>query len=161
MKFETSKVHEMRTKCLEWLRLQHRCAFIATEVGSFSADVFGVSETRQMEIEIKVSMADLKQDFRKYKHNYYNGEQYGSNYQLDWHPTHFYFAVPQEILAEAKEYISKHQFGLKYGLLCIDTMEVHKNPKRLHDRESSSKVKFAMALRMGSQLIRFHRDYVV
>ena len=161
MEFENSKVHKIRTSCLEWLRLQQRCAFIATEVGSFSADVFGVSETKAIELEIKVSMGDLKRDFRKYKHNYYNGEQYGSNYQLDWHPTHFYFVVPEEMLAEAKEFVAKHPHGLKYGVICAETMAVHKNPKRLHDREPSSKVKFAIALRMGSQLIRFHRDFVV
>jgi len=161
MKFETSQVHKIRTNCLEWLRLQQRCAFVATEVGSFNADVFGVSEKKSFELEIKISVSDLKQDFKKYKHRYYNGEQYGSNYQTDWHPSHFYFVVPESILSDAKEYVAKHPHGFKYGVICAETMTVHKNPKRLHEREPSSKVKFQIALRMGSQLIRFHRDFVI
>lgn len=160
MKFESSQSHKIKGKCLTWLRLQQRCAFIATEVGAFSADVLGVSEKKMIEIEVKISMGDLRADFQKYKHNLYNGLQYGSSWDVKWQPSHFYYCVPFEMLEPAKEFISKHKLGSKYGIICADDMGVYRNPKRLHERESASSVKFSMALRMGSELIRFYEEWV-
>lgn len=160
MNFEKTAAFKIKGHCLSYLRLQHRCAFIGTEVGAFSADVLGISETKLIEIEVKISMSDLRADFNKYKHNLYNGEQYGSSWDLKWQPTHFYYCVPQEMLDQAKEFVSKHKLGSKYGIICADDMGVYKNPKRLHDREPHSSTKFALALRMGSELVRFYQEWV-
>lgn len=38
MKLEKSDALKLKYEALRWLRLEQRCAFIATEVGAFSAD---------------------------------------------------------------------------------------------------------------------------
>lgn len=161
MKFAPTQVHLYKTNCLRWLRLQQRCAFIATEVGPYSCDVFGVSEKKTYELEVKVTMADLRNDIRakQYKHMNYRDTHMGHGRDLAWHPQYFYFVVTPDMVDEALCYV-EHPDIAKYGLINGETMAVVKTPRRLHDREPKSSVKFTMALRMGSDLIRFYNDWV-
>lgn len=143
-----------KASALRWLRLEKRCAFIATEVGTFSADALGINEKRMIEVEIKISIQDFKADFRKPKHSVYN-KDYEMNWGTAWIPNQFYFAVKPEMVEEAKSLLT-NRGREKYGLLLIDTFQVAKRAHALHDREPSTKVKFGCALRMGSELIRYH-----
>lgn len=158
MKFEKSAARKMKHRALLWLRLEQRCAFIATEAGNYSADVLGVNEKKIIEVEVKVSLEDIKADFKKWKHTRYHNSK-GSSIDLtsgdSWVPTHFYFAVPPELVEPCKAEIEKRGFA-PYGVIDSESWKVIKRADWLHKREPSSKVKFVLALRMGSELLRFH-----
>lgn len=158
MIFEKQISRKMKYQALYWLRIDQRCAFIATEAGEFSADCIGINEKKVVEVEIKISAEDLKNDFKKPKHHYYRGD---SHYSLNnpWIPTHFYFAVPAELVDVAQEQLKKHKCE-EYGIINADGWIVVRRAKWLHKREPNSKVKFVLALRMGSELIRFHEAHL-
>ena len=159
MKFEKRKDRIIKSQALHWLRLKQRCAFIATEVGDFQADVLGINEAKMIEIEVKISKSDLLNDIKKYKHQNYNGTQYGSQWQKRWIPTHFYYAVPSELIQDCKEYLEKHKLD-KYGIINTAVFSVEKRAQWLHKNEPDSKAKFILALRMGSELLRFHEAWL-
>lgn len=158
MKYQKAKAREMKYRALLWLRLDQRCAFIATESGGYNSDVIGVNEKKLIEIEIKVSHEDLKKDFAKQKHHHYyhaNPESHDFTKANRWVPTHFYFAVPTDLVESAKLLIEKKGFE-PYGVIDADTWTVVKRAGWLHKRPPESAVKFIIALRMGSELLRFH-----
>jgi hypothetical protein len=158
MKLEQSASRKLKYRALYWLRVEQRCPFIATEVGPFAADVLGINEKKIVEVEVKVSLADLKADFRKQKHLGYRPE---AVYKWDqqWIPNQFYFAVPAELVEKAKFECEERGFGA-YGVISLDGFTVIKRAKKLHDREPTSQVKFRTALRMGSELLRFHEAWI-
>lgn len=155
MKFEKSESRKMKYRVLLWLRLEQRCAFIATEVGAaFSADCLGVNEKKMIEVEIKTTFEDFKNDFQKHKHRVFS--RMGEDYYTQWIPTHFYFAVPESLVEKVQEYLNSNVQYSNYGVINSDEMKVVRRAKWIHKREPNSKVKFQVALRMGSELIRFH-----
>lgn len=149
----------MKYRALLWLRLDQRCAFIATEAGGYNADAIGVNEKKMIEVEIKTSIEDLKNDFRKPKHRQYfhAPEQFSIDMTSNnrWVPTHFYFAVPPELVDDAKALIESKGYA-PYGVINAETWRIERRAKWLHERAPSSEVKFIIALRMGSELLRFH-----
>ncbi len=157
MKLERSETLELKYRALCWLRLEQRCAFIATECGSFSADVLGINEKKMIEVEVKVTESDLKADFKKPKHYAYL-KTLGSTWQQQWVPNLFYFAVPEELVEFAKAYIAEK--NAPYGVICLKDFKVVKRARPLHDRPPSSHAKFVCALRMGSALLRFHEAWI-
>lgn len=165
MKLEKSESLKIKYQAMLWLRLRQRCPFIATEAGPNSADVLGISEKRMIEIEVKTSKADFLADFRKYKHKNYTGQTYcGSAWDVQWIPNQFYYAVPDEMIDVCREILErKNSSGEsyeKYGLISAGSFTVVKRAKKLHDREPTSHAKFSLALRMGSELLRFHEAWI-
>lgn len=158
MEFEKREDKKLKFEGLKWLRLKQRCAFIATEVGAHSADILGINEKRMVELEVKITLSDLKNDFKKHKHYVYRKEDY-SSWQLQWVPTHFYYLVPKELVAQAKQFLDTYKCE-KYGIIQAEDMTVIKRAAWLHKREINSHVKFVVALRMGSELLRFHEAWI-
>lgn len=161
MILEKSDALRMKFEALKWLRLEQRCMFIATEVGAYNADVLGINEEKMVEVEVKVSMADLKNDFKKHKHITYSG-RYGTEHETQWIPTQFYFAVTEEIVAEAKAFLEsdRGERSKSYGIICLKDWSVVKRAKKLHKNRPNNRVKCVTALRMGSELIRFHEAWL-
>lgn len=163
MKLQKSDALKMKYEALYWLRIKQRCMFIATEVGNYSADVLGVNEEKLIEIEIKISFEDFKNDFKKPKHNQYS-QVWGDGYEWykQWVPTHFYFAVPQELVEPVKAYLetAKGPRAKDYGVISLTGWTVIKRAKWLHKNKPNNRVKSACALRMGSELIRFHEAWL-
>lgn len=159
MKFEKREDKEIKYKALYWLRIKQRCAFIATEVGGWSADVLGVNEKKMIEVEVKISKSDLLADLKKSKHRYYTDQMHGSKWETRWVPTHFYYAVPLRLIEDAKTMLIANKLD-SYGLIETETFSVVKRCKPLHKREPDSHAKFILALRMGSELLRFHEAWV-
>jgi len=114
-------------KCLvsHYLRYDLVCPVIGLEVSSSlastynnggMADLLAVNKNRHLiEVEVKISLADMKADRKKAKHEYYrklcgmpyNNKQryFGELIEIEpeEYPTHyFYFAVPHELLNDAK-----------------------------------------------------------
>lgn len=161
MKIEKSDTLRMKFEALRWLRLQQRSLFIATEVGAYNSDVLGINEEKMIEIEVKVSMADFKNDFRKYKHDLYGGTSWAT-YESQWVPTHFYFAVLPEMVEPVKAFLetcSKPRANC-YGVISLGGWTVVKRAKWIHKNKPTNRVKVAVALRMGSELVRFHEAWL-
>jgi len=158
MKFEKSEALKSKYKALYCLRLKQRCVFIATEVGPYAADVMGITEEKTIEVEVKTSLQDFKADFNKRKHYLYDNDR-DINWEMRWIPNVFYFAVPSNIVEDCKKILSKKNRD-KYGIIDADEWRVIKRAKKLHNREPSSKIKHGLALRMGSELLRFHEAWL-
>lgn len=165
MKFQKRKDREAKYKILFWLRMKMRCAFIATECGSHSADCLGINEKRMIECEVKISMEDFKADSRKHKHDIYNHSNDYFTWQSQWIPNQFYYAVPTAMVEEVKAHLksfekSERKVFAKYGVIDFEKMQVEKRAGWLHQRDPNVHVKFVVALRMGSELIKFHEAWL-
>jgi hypothetical protein len=155
MKLEKSDALKLKYEALRWLRLEQRCPFIATEAGAFSADALGINEKKMVEVECKRTLDDLRNDFRKPKHTAYSK---GLEWDRIWIPNQFYFAVTPDLVEAAQALVA--QKAPAYGIISQERFRVVKRAQKLHDREPSSRAKFSLALRMGSELIRFHEAWV-
>ena len=80
---------EIKVSCLGWLRFARQMPYVATEFqnGMHVADVFAANSELSVEIEVKVSTSDYRQEFEKWKHR-------NVTHMLDRWPNKFYFAVP-------------------------------------------------------------------
>jgi hypothetical protein len=166
MNLQKSSALTMKFHALRWLRIDQRCMFIATEVGGYSADVLGINEKKMVEIEVKVTMADFKNDFKKSKHLQYTTYDPATGHDYAWYkqwvPTHFYFAVPAAMVEEVKAYLetAKAPRAKDYGVISAEDWTVVKRAKWLHKNPPGNRAKATCALRMGSELIRFHEAWV-
>jgi hypothetical protein len=159
MQMQKSEALKLKCEALKWLRLRRRCAFIATEVGNFSADVLGISEKRMIEVEVKQNLVDLRNDFQKQKHSNYLQAHEMPTWERQWIPNAFYFAVTDDLVEPAKELLQRKRAD-RYGIIALSGFRVVKMARKLHDRPPSSHAKFICALRMGSELIRFHEAWL-
>jgi hypothetical protein len=161
MKIVKSDALKAKFEALKWLRLDQRCMFIATEVGGYSADVLGINEKKMIEVEVKVTFEDFKNDFKKHKHHTYSGK-YGTEWEKQWIPTHFYFAVPEGLVEKVKAHLDsdRGERTKDYGIIDSSTWKVVKRAKWLHKNPPNNRVKCTTALRMGSELIRFHEAWL-
>lgn len=159
MKFEKREDRVLKYKALHWLRIKQRCAFIATEVGGWSADCLGINEKKMIEVEVKINKKDLFVDIQKPKHRHYMDNFYGTQWERQWIPNHFYYAVPDRLVEDCKAYLEEHKLKM-YGILSAEEWRVVKRADWLHRRDPESRAKFKLALRMGSELLRFHEAWV-
>lgn len=94
------KAEYIRACCANWLRYDRHCALIAFERGlhwQIKPDVIGITDERFMiEIEVKVSIADLRRDFKKMRWTKYHHGHY---------PRLFYYAVPRDLVEKARPII--------------------------------------------------------
>jgi hypothetical protein len=163
MKLVKSEALKLKYQALFFLRIKQRCTYIATECGYNSADVLGCNEKKMIEIEVKTNMPDFKNDFKKNKHSNYSSSEY--NWKQQSIPNQFYFAVPPSMVEDVKKYLDEKGYD-KYGVLALadpDTdgeLRVHRTAKKLHERKPNSHVAYTIALRMGSELLRFHEAWL-
>jgi len=152
---------DLKTAALCWLRFGRQLEYVATEVGNYSADVFGATDKATYEIETKVSKYDLRNDFKKSKHKNYNheGTRWGH-----WVPTYFYFCVPEYLVEEAKSLVETN--NSKYGILQYtdgpptfkqhERLSVAKRAGKIHTQQTNEQVFRYLALRMGSDLCNLY-----
>jgi len=97
--------NEVKAMVAGYFRYKKQCPIIAFEASNrlktfegVPADLLVVTESRMLyEIEVKVSISDLKHDFKKRKHqSFVNRPSYLPVYK-------FYFAVPDDMAIKAKE----------------------------------------------------------
>ena len=142
-------------------RYEKQAALIAFEAGDNCsawgepADVLVVTDARLLyEIEVKISISDLKHDAVKRKHSYFaNGN--------DKHAVNrFYFAVPKEIAAPAEEIIEKmYPYA---GLLSVNGgfVEHRKQAKILHTKRLSFRQIYELTRQQSGTLCRLSRALV-
>jgi hypothetical protein len=154
----------LKTEALCWLRFEKQMESVCTEGGYWNADVMGVCPEFAIEVEVKVSKADLLAEFKnkRAKHAYYQGK--GDK----WAPNYFYFLVPPD-LAEAAVDIVKEKFP-KAGVLIYDGTEKRlttkkrygaalrcaRRPQALHKKKPSAALQESIRYRAASELCSMH-----
>lgn len=150
----------LQTEALCWLRFTKKLSWVATEVGPWSADAFGVGPMSSIEIEVKVSIADFRRDFSHKKVKHFAYQKGTSKARV---PNYFYFMVPEGI--KDKALLALEELGdPRYGLLFLpDNMvgvngihgkklEVARKAQKLHTEKPTQRTFDWMLLRMGSQI---------
>jgi hypothetical protein len=149
---------KMKAIILHYFRFQYSkmCYYIATEAGGYNADVFLLNDDESIEIEIKISKTDLRNDNKKQKHIKYKNH---STNEYSQHPNKFYFAVPFALVDEAR--IISEEINPKYGILCIHDGRVNiaKTAKKMHKDKPSNMTKKVIAKRMASELINLRLEH--
>lgn len=148
----------LKTEALCWLRFGKQLDYVCTEGGHWSSDVLAACPTYSIEVEVKVSKADLLAEFRNKlsKHAYY------TNNQPRWTPSYFYFLVPPD-LGEVAVEIVKEKFP-RAGVLTVPKrfrsgqgeLVSLKKATRLHDKPPSEDMLRAIRRRMSSELCGLH-----
>lgn len=146
----------IKTALLCWIRFSKQIAIVATEVGNNSADVAYSVNNCLYEIEVKVSVQDFKEDFKKPKHIAY---KMGKGL---WTPNYFSFAVPDSLVDKVMPLVENTPYGLiaivgqfdaANRLLPWDLRtKTIKRAKSLHTNRCAGSVKHAMVKRMASEL---------
>lgn len=143
-------------------RYTRQCPLVALEANcrlqSFSdggqADVLVVTKERYlMEVEVKISMEDLRRDHEKRKHLSFR-------YGLPKYPTrHFYFAVPKE-LANRVILVCDQLYPYAGVLGCngIDDIDIYRHPKALWGKKLTFPQILHMVREQSATLCRLARD---
>ena len=156
------KSQDLKAEILGWLRYVRKQEIVCTEAGPWNADCWGLSDTRLIEVETKVTMSDLRSDFRKPKHR-----AYAAGAQA---PNLFYFAVPVDMeipaMAFLEEMGTRPEFVVsKYGLVVVtrtdgylgrQTREV-RGAQRLHQRRPDEAMLRTAMLRQSSEVCGLHQ----
>jgi hypothetical protein len=146
----------IKTVLMCWLRFNKQIAIVATEAGKYNSDVIYSTNNQLFEIEVKTSLADFKEDFKKPKHLEY---KVTTN---QWAPNFFLFAVPLELVDKVLPLLENSS----YGLLAISQpfnesnilvpwekrVKVLKRPKVIHTRRCNGLVKQMIVKRLASEL---------
>lgn len=150
------KTLRLKAEALYWLRFEKNYNMVCTELsqGMFIADVFGLgprlpSPNWSLEIEVKITKADLNNDFVKkaFKHEM-------NTAALPSVPNYFYFMVPQELVTYAIDLV-----GIKnpsYGVMTVNAfggVKVAKSPTKLHSLRPSQKMFENVVRRMGNEIV--------
>lgn len=152
----------LKAEILGWLRFDRQQDIVCTEVGGYSADCWGLSDTRLIEVETKVTLADFKADFKKGKHSAYAEAKLGGG-----RPALFYFAVPVDLEAGALKILEERagDFAVaKYGLLVVDKTSAHlglhtrvvRSARRLHGGAPNNNERRVALRRQSSELCGLH-----
>lgn len=154
---------ELKEAALYFLRFERKMTHICTEFGQYNADVVGSTASRLIEIETKVNLGDLRNDFKNkiYKHKTYTTADL--EYQKQDLPNYFYFMVPPELADEASllcEANNKNYGVISYaGNNCEywnQRWKVVRRGKRIHSDKPSEKVLSRMAARMANEIVTAH-----
>lgn len=158
---------EVTNKVLYYLRYKRRIFYLATEVGLYHSDILAISRGQLLEIEVKVSLHDLKRDFLKtysfYGKSYKKHEVY-AHANSQWTPHRFFFAVPEKMVGETIKYLESVD-NRTAGIISVNTdipqKEYDKNiyckivrrAKILHKNEIKFNIKKDIIMRMSSELV--------
>lgn len=158
------------TKVLSYFRFTRRCFYVATEVGVYNSDVLAITPNNKViEIEVKNSIADFKNEFKKgyrrygiedkiKKHNVY------AKGKSEWVPNYFYFAGSPMFSQKMKIYLDKIESP--YGVIEVENGLVSFRPqcrvirraKALQSNVVNDKVRSSILYRMSSEIIGRRKD---
>jgi hypothetical protein len=149
----------LKTEALCWLRFGKKMPYICTEGGYWNSDVLGVCDKFSVEIEVKVSIADLKREFvTKTAKHYLFANASDAVGPSKGTPNYFYFYVPPEIKDAALEIVKEKApkaglavYGDGWGRPGDKTTVAHR-PTKLHEAAPSAQFIKTVLNRMGSEL---------
>ena len=181
---------EIRNRIARYLRYERNCPVLALECpcrlastynNGGAADLLAVDNTRHViEVEIKVSISDLRADRKKEKHEYFrklHGMPYKQRKQRYFgdtrlnepleYPTHlFYYAFPEELINQATPicddlfpyagilYPSISIYGTSVNRIEREFIVVKKKAKPLHNGKISLKQITILTKHQSGTLVR-------
>lgn len=125
----------------------------------YNSDFLVVRKHSLIEVEIKVSKADLTADFKKPKHQIFE-----SGKDINWTPSQFYFAVPPELVEHAIAKCVDTPYGVmvihdkKKRYLWPERVKVVKRAKKMHGRPVARIVLHRIYSRLSSEMTRLRID---
>jgi hypothetical protein len=147
---------QMITEALAYLRYKRQFELVADEY--LKCDVLGLNGRDDLlEIEIKTSFADLKNDKKKPKHGYY-----GDDKSRKFKPSKFYFMVPEELVEKVRPYVEEHfpyagimawVPGKKKGSKFLCNILIKKQAKALKNKKLTDKQYIKFQKRIVSSMI--------
>ena len=162
----------IKLELLKYFRFERNYNLICTE-GIHQADVNASNGSSLVEVEIKISKADLKKEFqtakessrwKEYKHkNYSEPSKHMPTFIV---PNRFYFCVPAELADWAVEYLKDK--NSKYGLLSYDTerytgsthIVTIKPARNLHNEKPEMRALLLIARRTTNELITAKEKFI-
>lgn len=131
---------QMKAAILKYWRYDRQYPLVALEVNSAldswndggQADILVVTEERRLiETEVKLSIADLRRDRQKNKHELFHRAFFHRH--LVRYPTwHFYFAVPFTLANQVCLICDQlYPYAGVLGVKSLDDVTVYRNPKEL------------------------------
>lgn len=157
---------KLKTAALCWLRFVKQMPYVATEVGSYSADVAGADLRTLIEIEVKTNEADVRRDFqnKKRKHSDYRGDPRDHMTTSVWIPNRFFYLVPARLEEYALKYLQEKSD--KYGVMVYEesgtqfklgnSIRIARKSGYLHKNLTAASVCSTFLKRMGSDLCHLH-----
>lgn len=154
----------LKAEALAWLRYVCQKPYVCTEVGRWSADAMAVDEKTSVEIEVKISKADLRAEAggKALKHRQYRAPD---NWYKATIPNRFYFLVPPDL----REYAVEQAAAINpaYGVLVWTgrgrvgrRIDIVKKAEFLHRRPPPKSMLTTMAKRMSSELATLYVERV-
>ncbi len=147
----------LKNEAMCWLRYGKRMPIVCTEAGRWNADVLGVSPSECIEVEVKVSKADLRNEFINKSGKHFLYANATSN--LTFVPNRFYFMLPSSLQDTALAIINEKapKAGLivylpEGNLLDGRNCAVVKPAEKLRDGKPSRRVIRVAMMRMSSEL---------
>ena len=146
----------LHAEAMAWLRYGKKLPIVCTEVGRWNADVLGMNRTTCVEVEVKVSLADLRAEFRnKTKKHWVYSHAEGTNYGDV--PNYFYFCLAEGLGDKAEALIEAEAptAGIVVhapGQIAGRCLTLVRKAKRLKATPPSAAEIRTALLRMGSQL---------
>ena len=154
------KSKQIKHALLRYYRFKRGCV-VGTEVWIHGgiADILAVSDDlkKSYEVEVKISISDLRADFKKHKQK--------SNYHKN-KANYFYFCFPKNLLEKALPIIEAQ--NVKYGIITYDDREnlslnvvpeaklsVYKRARKLHNNTNDILYK-TVVKRVVSELIKMY-----
>ena len=157
---------EMKTKLLHYWRFKRRYIYSATEAGKFKSDVLVSNEKEIVEIEVKTTFQNLKDDFLKKKKERKKHEIYSAPtvWYAKFLPNKFYFAIPKELVTKTVGYLSQSN----YGIIEVSNKKITNSKKVFYCKiikkasimnpHFNEKLQHQIILRMGSEIIRLRME---
>jgi len=120
---ETKQTKDIKARLLKHYRFE-KGYYVGQEVEQ--KDIFAINKelTEAIEVEIKVSKADLQNELHKSKHYI--------SHQLN-RPTKYYFCVPPELEESTREIIQKLNKN-EYGIIDANTLNILKRAKHIDNK---------------------------
>lgn len=148
----------LKAAALAWLRYGKRMPIVCSEVGKWNADVLGVSKSSSIEVEVKISKSDLKQEFKTKASKHYLYENCRDDSPNV--PNYFYFMVPATLEEAACEVVGTNAPKAGIAIYHADSadrrldhrVEIVKKPKKLKNGAPSRSLVSAAVLRASSEL---------
>jgi len=150
----------MNSKYIKYALLKYfrftRQMIVATEVNVCGgiADILAINEirTKSIEVEIKISKADFKREFKDKRYKHWNNTDIRK-------PNYYYFAFPHELAEELKSSVPS-----QYGIISIfnhnEVKIIQQGTKLNHNTDN--KILFDRIIkRNSSELIKYYGRYEI
>jgi hypothetical protein len=159
----TELTNKIRTALLHYFIFKRCQKLTCTELSTYYsiADIISLSRTYITEVEVKISLGDLKNELKKKKHLIMK-----EFYRITSLPNKYYFCFPFELLETFLPIIDI--MNDKYGILLykeskylIDSIIIHKRAKLLHDYNNTDAFKNRVIHRLANDLAnQYERNYI-